>query len=356
LLYGSKLRDDETKAALTGLIEVPGEVEERPLSRMRRRLSDLSDALFERYPPEVTGYDAIRRVLLSHPERFAGFDAVLIEHPGLAPLIELRAHEPWLLTLHNVGSGTLEHRAAMSAGRQRWIYRRQARQARRFERWSLDSFDTVFSVSQDDAALLPKPTVVIPNGVDIDRFEPTPVPAQPRLALIGTLGYLPNVDGALWLADEVLPIVRQHVPGVTLDLVGRLPTADVLNLASRPGVFVHPDVPDVRDYFVRTRVCLVPLRLGTGTRLKALEAFAAYRPVVGTTIGLAGLNVVDGRHAFVADEPRQFAARVVEVLEDDDCADRLVREGRALVEADYSWTRIGEEFAEALTAVVNRRG
>jgi glycosyltransferase involved in cell wall biosynthesis len=352
LLFGTSLRDELTKTALAGLIEVPGVVTGPQRGPVMRRVHDLGEALLAKDPPEVTSYRNVRRTLRRRWPEFDGFDIVLIEHPGLAPLVALRGQERWLLTLHNVGSGTLDQQAETTTGRRRWIYHRQAEQARAFERRALDRYDLVFSVSDEDAAMLPGPTTVVPNGVDIDRFEPTPLPAEPRLALIGTLGYLPNVDGAMWFVNDVLPLVRAQVPDVTLDLVGRMPTQEVVDLAQQPGIEVHANVPDVREYFLRSRVCLVPLRVGTGTRLKALEGFAAYRPIVGTTVGLSGLDVVDGVQALVADEPQQLADRVVNALRDDALARDLVRNARRLVEERYAWKQIGRDFADAVLSAV----
>jgi glycosyltransferase involved in cell wall biosynthesis len=348
LLYGSTLRDERSKAGLAGLVEVPGPAVPTPGRPFARRLHDLREALFAADPPEVTSHRRIRRALRARWRELGDHDVVLVEHAGLAPLVELRGSERWLLTLHNVGSGTLDQQAALAAGRRRWIYARQANQARKFERRCLDTFDLVFTVSEADADLLPGPTTVIPNGVDVDRFDETRLPVEPRLALIGTLGYLPNVDGATWFVNEVFPLVRRDVADASVDLVGRLPAPEVLDLAARPGVSVYPDVPDVREYFTRARVCVVPLRLGTGTRLKALEAFAAGRPVVGTSVGLAGLDVEDGVHALVADDASGFAERVVALLTAQVDAETLVRNARELVEKKYSWAMIGDQFSQAV--------
>jgi glycosyltransferase involved in cell wall biosynthesis len=90
------------------------------------------------------------------------------------------------------------------------------------------------------------------------------------------------------------------------------------------------------------------LRLGSGTRLKALEALAAGRPVVGTSIGLEGLDLVDGQHALVADDPQAFATAILRMLGDDQLAAGLVAAGRRLVEDRYSWSHIADTFAEAI--------
>ena len=108
-------------------------------------------------------------------------------------------------------------------------------------------------------------------------------------------------------------------------------------------------------YLQAARVVVVPLRVGTGTRLKALEAMAAARPVVGTTVGLDGIGAVDGVNARIADEPRAFAAAVTEILRGDEVASRLGAAGRAHVEARFGWDRIGERFVELILGLLAER-
>jgi glycosyltransferase involved in cell wall biosynthesis len=277
------------------------------------------------------------------------FGVVCIEHHGLAPLLPARRHNRWALTMHNVPSQVAVHAAAVApARRQRWLREQERKRAERLERWALDAFDVVFAVSEEDAAALPGPAIVVPNGVDTERFRPSALPREPRLVFIGTLGYLPNVDGITWFCEEVMPRVQSVVPGAVLDVVGRLPTPEVLALGQRPGIKVHVDVPDVLPLLHGARLAVVPLRIGSGTRLKALEAMAAGRPVVGTSTGLEGLGVVSGQHALVTDGVEEMAGAVLAVLAGDELARRLALEGRRLVESRYRWDRIGERFVAAL--------
>jgi glycosyltransferase involved in cell wall biosynthesis len=170
--------------------------------------------------------------------------------------------------------------------------------------------------------------------------------------MTGSFQYGPNADGAVWFCDEVLPVVLEAVPDATLTLVGREPRAEVRALADRPGVSLHADVPDMAPWLAGARMTVVPLRIGTGTRLKALESMAAGRPVVGTTIGLEGLGVVDGVHAHVADTAAELAGLVVRVLRDPERAAALVAGGRRLVEERFDWEAIGRAFADAVVELV----
>jgi glycosyltransferase involved in cell wall biosynthesis len=193
---------------------------------------------------------------------------------------------------------------------------------------------------------------VIPNGVDLDALRPTPLPVEPRILLPGHLAWQPNVDGAVWFCSEVWPSVQAAVPEATLMLVGREPAPAVLELAQVPGVSVHANVPSMAPYFESARVVVVPLKVGTGTRLKALEGMGAARPVVGTAVGLGGIGAVDGVHALFAEDPRSFGAAVIDTLRRDELAESLARAGRDYVAERFGWDRIGAEFVATVSELL----
>jgi glycosyltransferase involved in cell wall biosynthesis len=232
---------------------------------------------------------------------------------------------------------------------------RDAAKAQRLERAAARAYHGLVLVGAEDAATLGggaidrSRAVIVPNGVDTTALVPTPLPAAPRLLLPASLNYRPNVLGAVWFCETVLPLVREQVPGTTLDLVGRHPVDEVLALRVHAGVEVHGDVPRMAPWFDRARVVVVPVRVGTGTRLKALEAMAAGRPVVGTTIGLEGLRITDGVHACVTDEPRAMADAIVRALTSDEHALALAEGGRRHVEALFSWGPFAQRLGDALT-------
>ncbi len=156
----------------------------------------------------------------------------------------------------------------------------------------------------------------------------------PTLMLVGTLDYRPNADAAEIAVREVLPRVRRDVPGACLRLVGRAGPGTAA-LARAPGVVATGMVDDIAAELARADVAVVPIRFGSGTRIKILEAFAHRIPVVATTVGAAGLGVRDGREALIADDPASFAAACVRVLRDDDLRRRLVTAGERLWRERY---------------------
>jgi glycosyltransferase involved in cell wall biosynthesis len=209
-------------------------------------------------------------------------------------------------------------------------------------------YDLTIAVSEADAAMLPPNVAVVPNGVDTDRFRPSPPADRPRVVFTGALHTFPNKDGICWFCARIWPDVLRRVEGATLEIVGSRPPPEVRALEAIEGVSIHADVPDVLPYIKRARLAVVPLRVGTGSRIKALEAMSTARPVVGTSIGLGGLNVRHGCEALIADAPVRFADAVVSCLSDTELCGGLGLHGRALVEKQYTWRRIGAGYATLL--------
>jgi glycosyltransferase involved in cell wall biosynthesis len=322
----------------------------RPAWPVARRLESLW-AAGPGGPPERWDAGPDRRRLAQALRSGPGWDLVCVEHAGLVPLAPPRPgrRSRWAVTLHNVASVRASQQLAVTRGRrQRWLIEREIEAARRLEQRALERYDVVTVCSDADAAALPGPSLVVPNGVDVDRFPVTPVPERAHVVLTGSLAYLPNVDGADWFVTQVWPRVRAEVPEATLELAGREPVAQVRALAARPGVTVTANPVDMVPHLLAARVAVVPLRLGSGTRLKALEAFAAARPVVGTTIGLEGLGVRDGEDAGVCDDAPGFASAVVRFLTDDAAAAALARRGRARVEREFGWDQLAEPWLAQL--------
>jgi glycosyltransferase involved in cell wall biosynthesis len=351
LLLAGTLRDDRVRQRLQSVTEVPVALSADPEGRMRRRLRDIRWEVLEREPDEVARHHRIRQALQPYIADVSNADIVCVEYIGLAPLLQRRGRELWALTLHNLPSEMARHNARIAPGRrQRMMQALKERNSRRIEHWTARAYDLVVAVSAEDAALLPAGVPVIPNGVDTTRFRPTPVPAGQRVVFTGALHTQPNRDGIQWFCREVWPAVRARVVDATLDVVGARPPAEVVALGDGAGVSVHADVPDVAPFLERARAAVVPLRIGSGSRLKALEAMAAGRPIVGTTIGLGGLDLQTGRDALIADEPTALAGAVVRVLRDGELAGRLAAQGRALVQDRYSWTRIAGDYVGLLEA------
>ena len=249
---------------------------------------------------------------------------------------------PIVLDAHNVEADVM---ATLAAGEARpwarWRWEWEARKLERVERAAAGAVDAVVTTSEEDAARFrawgARRVVVVPNGVDTEAVPFAPVTDRPEIVYVGQYGYRPNERAALELVDDVLPLVAAEVPETRVRLVGRNPT-EALRQRESPSVEVVGPVADVVPYLHGARVLGVPLRAGSGTRLKILEAMAAGTPVVSTPLGAAGIDARPGVDLLLAESPSELAAGITRVLRDDDLAQGLSAAGRALVEARYDWS------------------
>ena len=229
----------------------------------------------------------------------------------------------------------------------------------RYERVLSPQFDAVTCTSDIDAAVFQRHCAegvveVIPNGVDISHYQPDFQSEAPaHLIYIGSMDWYPNEDAVSFFAEEVLPQVQGNVPDVKFTIVGRNPSARVQRLADREGVVVTGRVPEIKPYFAEATVFVVPLRIGSGTRLKILEALAMGKAVVSTTIGAEGLALRDGEEIIIADEPKDFADAVIQLLTDPSLRQKIGEKGRERVEQDYDWRNIGKKLLTVYESVMN---
>lgn len=228
---------------------------------------------------------------------------------------------------------------------------------RSMERRAVPAFDLTTVVSPVDAAylrrLVPGARIeVVPNGVDAERFRPGGRPTrEATIVVTGAMSYRVNVDAARWLATGVLPLVRARAPEATLRVVGRDPTPEAAALGERPGVVVTGSVDDIVEELDRAAVVAVPMVSGSGIKNKLLEALAVGRPVVTTSLGAEGVDLVPGRDALVADGPVAFADAVVRLLADPEEAARLGAAGRRLVTERYTWAAAARRYEEMYRAL-----
>lgn len=353
LLLAGHLPDEELRKSLRKVVcidrpdVVRSGLDRRRTSDVGRRLRAAS-AFIPWVPPEEISIN--RRVVEALSRRLldtSAYDLVQVEHEHLGGLLPGRRRTRWAITLHNLMSVRFRQRAAVESKRRvGWLFKAEARRAQQWERRIIARSDLTIVMSEEDARSLRGPCVVVPNGVDLDRFPAYAAAREPRLIFSASFNYEPNIDGATWLCEDILPRIRHRVPGATIVLVGREPDARVVRLSSLPGVEAHFDVPDVFPYLRGARLAVVPIRQGSGTRLKALEAMAAARPIVGTTIGLEGLGLVDGRSAVIADSPDGLAAAAVRLLTDDAAAAAIAAEGRLVAERRFSWDLVARRYLD----------
>ena len=281
------------------------------------------------------------------------FDIVQIEHGSMGMYLEalpaeLRKRTVWIL--HDIDFDKFMRIARIEESKstqlRAWIH------AITMKRWQprvAGRFGYCVTMSEADRQLLLSTngdlTVgVSPNGVDTHHYRPLADEDDgPQMLFIGNMGYQPNADAAVYFCSEVLPLIRQDVPDAKLWIVGINPGASVRQLQGK-GVIVTGSVPDVVPYYKRSKVCVVPLRAGSGTRLKILEAMALGRAVVSTSIGCEGLRAVDGKHILVANDSKTFAEQTVKLLANTELRARIATNAREFVVSSYDWDAIADNL------------
>jgi len=215
---------------------------------------------------------------------------------------------------------------------------------------------TVTSERERRKLLARRPKVnahVIPNGVDTSSYAPEKI-AESRhqnnrrnsrnsILFVGYMNYHANIDAVRWFCREAWPAIRRSHPDLQFTIVGRDPAPEVRALES-DHVHVTGTVEDVRPFYASAVAAVVPLRSGSGTRLKILEAMAAGVPVVSTRLGAEGIDAEDNVHLLLADSRLEFASAIARIVLSAETRNRLAGAGRDLVTDRYDWSVIGEEL------------
>lgn len=201
--------------------------------------------------------------------------------------------------------------------------------------------------------------IAIPNGVDTTErpFDESLTKFTiPNILFCGTLDYSPNTEGLLWFYHQILPIIRKSLPQLVLTVIGKMnQPGPYEELIHDPLVHFVGPVESVIPYYRESSVLIVPLKTGSGTRLKILEAMSMGSPVVSTRLGAEGIQASENEHIRLADEVEDFANAVVGLLQDQEAFENQRRKARKLVEQVYDWKIIGKELNESIRCVLENK-
>jgi len=293
------------------------------------------------------------------------FDVVIASTKGMSSYaLQLTHPAIHILEEHNSSTRQMKERYRRQTslvGKLRcWV---SWQKARKFEQCIFQGFDLITMVSEADKqssqVLLGGkrvPVEVLPNGVDCVHNRPGLAETRPcTLIYNGALTYSANYDAMYWFLAQVYPLIRQQISEVTLTITGSNAGVNLSGLQLDDSVHLIGYVEDIRLPVAQSAICVVPLRRGGGTRLKILEAMALGTPVVATPKGAEGLNVVDGKHLLIADDPATFAEHTVCLLQDPTLRQQLSINARQLVEQHYDWAQIGQQFLRLVEQIVDER-
>jgi glycosyltransferase involved in cell wall biosynthesis len=269
----------------------------------------------------------------AEPIDASGFAAVHVLRLYLAPCVadlleRPRAERPFLSLDVDDDDAALHRQLGLGEEASRFA---------RLAAWAVPRFDLVVDAAEIANAVAAPPAAAPTSGL--------------RLLFVGDLSYVPNVDAAVRLCDEILPAV----PGATATIVGARPAPAVRALGDRPGVDVHADVESVTPYYAAADVAVVPLAAGSGSRTKIVEAFAHRVPVVSTAVGASGLGDIDGL-LLRAETPDDFAAAIVRLRDDDAFRTRLVEAAEDAYRRRFAFDVVADRIASTWTATVGAHG
>jgi polysaccharide biosynthesis protein PslH len=363
LCFYRRATTPDLEGSLAALRKIASDVELFPIEQeysRARMIADHARSVLTRRAYTAFAYRsaAFRRALRSRLAH-AQFAIVHVDSLDLGDYVPLVAGVPVVAGHHNVESALLRRRAENDASVMRRRYlEMQAQLTESEERRWCPRAAVNLAVSDADKAdflrLVPNARFeVIPNGVDVDAFVPSIGGAKDGIVFVGGMSWFPNADALEFFDEEILPLVRARDERVKVTWVGRA-KPDVIASYAKRGVELTGHVDDIRPYVGSAACYVVPLRIGGGTRLKILDAWAMGKAVVSTSVGCEGLDAIDGQNILIRDDPAAFAAAVLMVLRDSGLRASLERNARATAEQKYSWNVIGEKMRKVYGAVLER--
>ncbi len=287
----------------------------------------------------------------------APFDAVVTLCTGMIQYARhIKGNARQILDLVDVDSVKWSDYARSSRAPMSWIYAAESRRLREIEAGRQDRLDGVAVVSEAEATIYRQEVgihaglTVLRHAVDTEYHQPLPDAgevvdestrqnARKNIVFIGVLNYRPNVEGIRWFVHNVLPLLREHVPDVNLQIVGRHPSPAVLELAGEANVQVVGSVPDVRQYLAGALASIAPLQIARGVQSKVLEAMASGRVAVCSPGAAEGIHGNDGEHLLVCRSPQEWATTLEEIIHDRQRRTTIAASARQRIEAMYPWEK-----------------
>jgi len=311
----------------------------------RNLFSDRPYSMARFYSPALE--EAIIDLLSRRAVQLMQFETI-----AMAPYGALAPDLPQILVHQNVESQLLRRRAQAEVNPlKRFYIGQQATKLARYEERYLRSIDAHVAVSAGDQQqfleMVPDARVeVVVNGVDVDYFQPGPEPAGKGAGMVfaGGMSWFPNRDAMSWFMAEIWPRIIAERPDATITIIGSHPPAFLQKAAAADPerIIVTGLVPDIRPYVNDAALYICPFRVGGGTRLKILDAWAAEKAMLSTSLGCEGLEGISGRELVISDTAEEFAAEAIRLLGDATMRRKLGQAGRRRAEEEFAWPRVAQ--------------
>lgn len=293
------------------------------------------------------------------------YDVVQMETLYLAPYIEtVRQHSNARIAMrsHNVEHEIWKRIAEnTNIGAKKWYLNILTKRLEQFEVNRLNAYDMMVAITDRDLNFFKSlgmniPAYAAPIGLDLQAYpdQPLAVKAAPTFSFIGSLDWMPNIEGLRWLLDEVWPLVVKAAPQAQFYIAGRNAPTWLLE-RDQEGVEVVGEVPDAAEFIAKHEVMLVPLLSGSGMRVKILEGMAMGRLVISTTIGIEGIHAKDGEEVLLADDPKTFAAQILRAYQSPESLERMAAAARQFILHNYDNKQIAAELLHRYEALLGEK-
>ncbi|MGI1678191.1 MAG: glycosyltransferase family 4 protein [Cellvibrionaceae bacterium] len=254
---------------------------------------------------------------------------------------------PIVLNEHNVESNLVFQKAAIEKSKpMKLILDREAKVLTQFEKNSCQSIQNIITCSDDDLVDIEKfgakNVHCIPNAMDISEMGySSELPRSKKIVFLGGMAWYPNRLGMQWFLDEVMPLIIQKDSDVILQVVGNPKPSLTVSDSIKDNVEILGFVDDLNVVMNEARVFIVPLHVGSGTRLKVIEGMAYGKCIVSTRKGSEGIKLTDKESVYFADEVNTFSEAVIRCIDDDGLCRRLGANAREIAESTYDWNALG---------------
>ena len=346
--------------------EIPGQLGEHirflgvDCNSSIRPLHLMANLFFSRHPyiAERFNVQAFRKTLgiLLEEETF---DVIQLEGPYPGQYLDLiRKHSRARISFraHNVEHLIWQRKAIHERSPlKRWYLKNMAQRLKRYELQVARQADFLIPISDRDGSSfrelgVQNPQLTIPAGLILERYPLTSPPADRSIYFIGALDWLPNQEGLLWFLKHVFDLLLARLPDLRFHVAGRNAPANFVKRLSHPCITYHGEVEDAVQFMQAYRVMVAPLLTGSGIRIKVLEGMALGRPVVTTSAGIEGIPLPDYPGVAVTDDPEQFSAQVIRLLEKAADSDLQMREARGFISRHFDNFELSERLSLFYTA------
>jgi glycosyltransferase involved in cell wall biosynthesis len=229
----------------------------------------------------------------------------------------------------------------------------EASRLKKYERSIFSDFDHATIISETDRDFIDHPEKnkikIIPNGIDTDFFYPVKADKKYDLVFVGNMNYAPNIDGAEYLVQEIIPLVQETIPDIKVLLAGAKPHRRVQKLAQQNHVDITGWVDDIRDSYAAARLFIAPMRIGSGLQNKLLEAMAMKMACITTPIANISLGAKPGKEIMVGENARELADHIVLLLSQKQQQKQIAENGYLFVRSRFSWGAFTYELEQLMT-------